>query len=363
MLIVKMMVKELMTKEVYSLSKEDTLSKAISLMTEKRFHQLPIVNREYEGMIFLKELIKAKGNPTKTKVENFLKNTPVLREGMNSEEAIRTLAESGLRALPVVEDEKVVGILSETDVILNLKKARFKEIKAAEIMNKVIVASENDKLKTVLRIMQRNNISSVPLIDWKEEISGCINLFSIARFLCKEKERIESFRSAKEREDIFKNPAKNFAFFPQIAEKEESLEKVINLLEKGEEVVIIEGKKPIGIIKPRDIIESLVVKEKMPIVVSGVEKEKALGFFERVSEKWKKLGVQRIIVQIEKIGAREKYDGKIKVMGKRTLIASSQAFDVLSLLRELREKIEKEMEKERGKLEKEMREKIRMKGE
>jgi CBS domain-containing protein len=359
-----MMVRDIMTKNVYTLSKNDTVSKAISLMTEKRFHQIPIVNEKYEGMIFLKDLIKSRGNPTKTKLENFIKNTPILDEKMKIEEGIKSLVESGVRALPVVEGEKIVGILSETDIISNLKKEEFKKMRASEIMNKVIVALENDKLKTVLRIMERNNISSVPLVDWKEEISGCINLFSIARFLCKEKERIESLKSAKEKENILNNPAKNFAFFPQTTEKEESLENVISLLKKGEEVVIIEKKKPIGIIKARDIIESLFPREKVPLIVSGIEREKVAKFFERVSEKWQKLGVKKIIVQIERVGVREKYDGKIKVISEgKVLIASSQTFDIASLIRELKERMEREMEREKGKVEKLTRERIKMKGE
>jgi CBS domain-containing protein len=75
-----MMIKDIMTKEVYALSKQDTLSKAISLMVEKRFHQIPIVEKGYEGMVFLKDLIKSRADPTKTKVEKFITNTPILRE-------------------------------------------------------------------------------------------------------------------------------------------------------------------------------------------------------------------------------------------------------------------------------------------
>jgi CBS domain-containing protein len=166
-----MMIKDIMTKEVYSLSKQDTLSKSISLMVEKRFHQIPIVEKEYEGMIFLKDLIESRADPTKTKVEKFITNTPVLKENMSIEEAIKILAESGLRALPVVENKKIVGILSEIDIISSLKED-LRRIKASEIMSKVISAYENEKLKTILRIMEKNKISSVPLIDWKEEISG-----------------------------------------------------------------------------------------------------------------------------------------------------------------------------------------------
>jgi len=345
----KMKVENVMTKNVYTLKKEDTVSKAILLMVEKRFHQIPIVNESYEGMIFLKDLIKFRGDPTKTRVENFIKKSPELRGKMDISEAIKMLVSSGLRALPVIENGRLVGILSESDVIFRVEMKEFREIEAKEVMSKVITASENEKLRTILRIMEKNNISSVPLINWKEEISGCINLFSVAKFLYQKKERIESLRSAKEKKNILNNPAKIFSFFPNVASVNEKLNEVIKLLQNGEEVVITEKNKPIGIVKARDVLELLVSEEKIPIVISGVEDGKEiLEFFEKVAEKWKKFGVQKIAIQIEKVGVREKYFGRIKVYIKeKVLIAKSQAFDIASVVRSLREKVEREIIKER----------------
>jgi len=360
-----MIVKDAMTKNVYTLSKNDTVSKAISLMVENRFHQIPIVEKEYEGMVFLKDLIKCRSDPTKTKLENFITNTPTLKENIDIIDATKMLVSSGLRALPVVEGKNVVGILSEVDIISNLKKDELKKIKASEIMSRVITASENEKLKTVLRIMEKHGISSVPLIDWKEELSGCINIFSIAEFLHKQKERIESMRSAKEKENIFDNPAKNFSFMPKTASKDASLDEIVKLLQSGEEVIITEKNKPIGIIKPRDILEILLPEEKIPIIVSGLENGKEiLDYFEKVSEKWKKFGAQKIVIQIEKLATREKYFGRIKAYtSKEIFMASSQTFDLPSLVRDLKEKIEREMIKEKEIREDVRKERVKMKGE
>jgi len=360
-----MIVKDVMAKNVYTLSKNDTVSKAISLMVENRFHQVPIVEKEYEGMVFIKDLIKCRSDPTKTKLENFITNTPRLKENMDVLEATKILISSGLRALPVVEGKSVVGILSEVDVISNLKKDELKKVKASEVMSRVIVASENEKLKTVLRIMEKYGISSVPLIDWKEELSGCINIFSVAEFLHKQKERIESMRSAKEKENILDNPAKNFSFIPKTASKDVYLDEIAKLLQFGEEVIITEKNKPIGIVKPRDILEILIPKEKIPIIVFGLEnRREVLDYFEKVSEKWKKFGAQKIVIQIEKLATREKYFGRIKVYTTREIfMASSQTFDLPSLIRELKERIEREMIKEKEIREDARRKRSRMKGE
>jgi len=359
-----MKVEEIMTKNVYTLTKEDTVSKAISAMIEKRFHQIPIVENEYCGMVFLKDLIKSRGDPTKTKLENFVVSTPTLKKNVDIYEAIKVLLGAGHRALPVVEGKNVVGILSETDVILNVKRSEVKKIKAREIMSNVITLSENEKLKTVIRTMEKNRISSVPLIDWKEELSGCINLFSITRFLYQKKERIESFRSAKEKENILNNPAKYFSFVPITASEDTALDEIVRMLQNGEEVVIVENRKPVGIIKARDVLEVLAPKEKIPVLVSGVEdRREILDYFEKISEKWEKLGAQKIVIQIEKLGVRERYFGRIKVYTKKGfLIASTHAFDLISLIRDLRSKIEREMIKEKE-MRKERRKMLKMRGE
>lgn len=345
-----MEVSEIMSKNIVSVGKNETISKAINLMIENRFHQLPVVEKEYEGMVFLKSLIKVRGNPIKTKLESYITNTPYLTPKSTIENAIKLLFETGLRALPVLENGKIIGIVSETDILSNLDKKEFENKKAFEIMNKVIFLEENKSLKSVIRTMEKRNISSVPLVDWKEELSGCINIFTVAKFLTKQKERIESLRSAKESVNFLNNPAKNFAFQPKTVKKEESIENVIKLLKECEEVIVVEGKRPIGIIKPRDIIESLIKKEEIPIIVSGIErKEEIVKIFERVSEKWG--DIEKIIVSIEKVGEREKYAGKIKIITSegKTLLASSISFDVFSLARDLKDKIEREILKNKEK--------------
>lgn len=347
-----MMVSELMNKNVIYIGKEESVSRAINIMLEKRFHQLPVVEKEYRGMIFLKNLIKTKSDPTKTKVEKYITNTPFLIPENNVSDAIKLLFETGLRALPVLKDSKIVGIVSEMDILENLNNPELKKKKAYEIMNEAIVLKEDESLKTAIRLMEKKNISSIPLINWKEELSGCVNVFTVAKLLTKEKERIESFRSAKESINFLNNPVKNFAFEPKTVEREENLEVVIKLLKECEEVIVVENKKPIGIIKPRDIVESLITKEELPIIISGIEnKEEVLKFFERIQEKWRREGIKRVIINIEKIGEREKYAGKIKAIGEnnRKFLASAVSFDLQSLAKELKEKLEREILKNKEK--------------
>jgi len=318
-----MKVEDVMNKNVVFASEEDYLSKIVNIMIKNRFHQVPIVNKEFEGMIFIKDILKVKSDLTKTKAKVILKKVPSLKKEDSIENAIKLLLETGLRALPVVEDGKTVGILSEVDVIL---KINFRNVKASEIMNKPITIEENEKLKKAMRIMEKNNISSLPIINWGEKLVGCINIFSFVEYLAKEKSRIESLKSAKEKISFFDNSVKNFSFYPNVCKKDDNIEELKSLFKNGEEIIVLENEKPVGILKPRDFISLFATKEKAVLVCSGIKNEEVESVFSRFLEKWKKMGVQKVFVMVEKIGAKEKYEGKIKSVGEsKSFMASAVA--------------------------------------
>ncbi|MEM5815262.1 MAG: CBS domain-containing protein [Candidatus Aenigmatarchaeota archaeon] len=345
-----MKVEELMNKNVVYINENEPISRAVETMIKNRYHQLPVINKKFEGMIFLKDILKVKSDMTKTSVKKIIKNTPLLEKDYDAEKGIKILLETGLRALPVIEKNKVVGILSEVDIITKYVKDEIIEEKVEKIMNEPITINENDSLKKAISIMEKRNISSLPIVNWEEKLVGCINIFSFAELLIKEREKIESLRSAKEKISFFKNPVKNFSFQPITCKKEEIIKNVKNLFEKKEEIIIEEKEKPIGIIKPRDILALLEKKEEIDIICSGIKKEEIENVFQRVLEKWKKLRVEKVIIMIERIGFREKFEGKIKIISRNwSFILHAVEYEKKALLKLLRDLADREIIKRKKK--------------
>ncbi|MEM5874981.1 MAG: CBS domain-containing protein [Candidatus Aenigmatarchaeota archaeon] len=343
-----MKVENIMNREIIFLSENSSISKAVELMVKNRIHQIPIINKNFDGMIYIKDILKVKSDLTKTSVRKIVKKTAHLEENYDLEKAIKILLEVGERALPVLKNGKVVGILSEVDIIT--KGIDVSGIKVEEIMNKPITIQESESLKKAIRIMEKYNISSLPIINWEEKLTGCINIFSFVELMAKEKGSIESLRSAKEKTSFFNNPVKNFSFNPITCKKEDEISKIVKYFENYEEIIVIEKEKPIGIIKPRDILYLFFKKEKTPLIVHGIKYEEAENILGSSLEKWNKLGVEKVLLSIEKIGTREKYEGKIKVFTKRkSFILSSFSYDKNSLLKELRDLTDRKIIQEKEK--------------
>ncbi len=77
------------------------------------------------------------------------------------EEAERIMRENNIAGLPVVEDEKLVGILTNRDI----RFFRGKKIKVKELMTRdVITADEGITLEEAVKIMHKHRIEKLPIV-------------------------------------------------------------------------------------------------------------------------------------------------------------------------------------------------------
>ena len=128
-----MIVKELMTADVVTVGRNDELSVADDIMKMKRVRHLPVLDDgRLVGVLsqrdlFLAALSTAMGFGEKASQE-FLKTVPV-KEVMTTDEVItigpsddvkvaaRSMIEHKIGCLPVVDDGKLVGLLTEGDFV------------------------------------------------------------------------------------------------------------------------------------------------------------------------------------------------------------------------------------------------------
>ena len=108
---------------IWSLSPDATVYDAIGLMAEKGVGALVVVSHEkLEGIIserdYARKVILKGKQSTETRVREIM-TTPVLyvTPDQSIEECMRLMTSRRLRHLPVVEEEKVVGIVSIGDLV------------------------------------------------------------------------------------------------------------------------------------------------------------------------------------------------------------------------------------------------------
>ena len=133
----KIAVKEIMTKDLTVVSPTERLVHARRLMMEDHVGRLPVVEDEkLVGMLTSKDLMRAfidfrKNVPEKYQksqikevlVEDIMSSNPCyVSKEMSITEVSKIMMETGYNGLPVVEEGKVIGIITQTDILRLIEK-------------------------------------------------------------------------------------------------------------------------------------------------------------------------------------------------------------------------------------------------
>jgi CBS domain-containing protein len=132
-----MKVQELMVKEVATLDIEDELSLANDIMRLGRIRHLPVVAGEMVvGIISERDLFRSSlaqalgyGNKDSREVMRTLRIKDVMVQkvitippDMELKDAVALMVERKIGCLPVVQDDKLLGLITETDILVQYCK-------------------------------------------------------------------------------------------------------------------------------------------------------------------------------------------------------------------------------------------------
>ena len=138
-----MIIERRMTKNPVTINPEASVVEASELMKNEKVHRLPVLDRDKNliGVISEKDILFATPSPasslsihemayllSKLTVRKLMTKNPVtISRTTTVEEAARLMVDQDLSCLPVVEDGKLVGIVSKSDmfkILLELFGAR-----------------------------------------------------------------------------------------------------------------------------------------------------------------------------------------------------------------------------------------------
>ena len=129
-----MKVKELMTKKVIKLTPDDKVDKLFFLFNFENIRHVPVVSAKGEllGIISDRDLKKVLGTPKRQmerpdgtkftlssrKVQTIMRRQPyTIGPEANAADAAALMAKRKIGALPVVSKDKLVGIITSTDIL------------------------------------------------------------------------------------------------------------------------------------------------------------------------------------------------------------------------------------------------------
>jgi CBS domain-containing protein len=166
-----MKIKEIMTKDVIYVDKDVDLKYVLKLMKKHNITKIPVVeDKKLIGVITDNIIavklgsIRSKGvPPSRFHASSVIdKNIEILSPDNSVESILKTVGEPGPTMLNVIEDDKLVGVITKADLLpLVTSKKKIKEI-----MNKNLYSvSPEDRVIHARRIMIDENIARLPVIN------------------------------------------------------------------------------------------------------------------------------------------------------------------------------------------------------
>ena len=115
-----MLVRNRMTKNPLTIGPQDMLATAQEKMTTGRFRRLPVVeDGELIGILTDRDVIRYVGVEERTKVRAAMTETPLtISPDTSIEEATQLMLKHQIGGVPVVDDGKLIGILTTSDILL-----------------------------------------------------------------------------------------------------------------------------------------------------------------------------------------------------------------------------------------------------
>jgi acetoin utilization protein AcuB len=145
---IKILVGNRMTHNPITIGPDVSIAEAMESMKEKKVHRFPVVNKKNKliGIVTYRDIIHATPSSAtslsmweisyllaKVKVKEVMsKNIIFATEDMPIEEAALRLSDNAIGGLPVLRDEKLIGIITESDlfrIFLEIFGARRKGIR------------------------------------------------------------------------------------------------------------------------------------------------------------------------------------------------------------------------------------------
>ena len=363
---------EIMTKDVITVKVGDTLSKAISKMQEYGFHEIPIIdeNGEFMGFINYRVLIRRKSLPLYSRVENLMVKPPALVPDEKIVDAVKKMMDAGFRSLPVVHKNKIVGIVSRSDILKIVPKMKdVANIDVEDVMtSEPEVVQEDSPVEYAVDIMKKFGELSVPVVDENRKLTGIVHMKDITSAVWREKDRqsLGEVAGEKEKKIVYvKEVMSPPVYVNDDAKLKDAVERMIEF-KSSICAVVDKNMHPIGIISQRDVMEAILRRgsgEGVFVQITGLDIEDMAPYFGIYSmvesflqkiNKFDEFKPQLLTFHVEEhhtSGGEIKYSVRARLNTDRKLFfARSYDWNIYRAFKDVLEILERNVKKERDKL-------------
>jgi len=353
-------VKSLISKAV-TIEPSDTLSNVINKISKNGVYDVFYLNGKSTLSTNIRALLNAK-NITEMKVESFLYPIPYLSPNDSVQKAANIISHYRIREVPIVQKNKIVGVVTVQRILKLLSTKDNKWIKANLIytQNPIVISSE-ETLSNARRIMTSKRLDHLPVSN-NGRIKQVLTSAHILEYILPQErqgKKSVGVRTLHKLESKIGNIGTTR--FPQCTPSD-NLNHIVNLMLKtntsGCLVNLWDNLQ--GIITFRDILGLLALKIETPIplyIVGLPEDQKNVNLIskkfedtlKRIQKVYSEIHEARVSIKKQRTGNKKEGTYEVSIMiitsHHAPLIFSSVGFDLSEVLEELSQKLLKILSK------------------
>ncbi|WP_462316616.1 CBS domain-containing protein [Methanobrevibacter sp.] len=258
-----MQIKNLMSEDIITIDKDQNLSDALKLLRKNNVSRLPVVNnKELVGIISERDIASKLGS---SKYESMpasrlhissvmVKDVFTVPETMQLGEVAKLMLDNGIGSVPVMCEDKMVGIVSKADFVTLAVGIAFDKITVKEIMTKdLIVVSPTERLVHARRQMMEGHVGRLPVVDDGNLVGMLTSKDLMRAFIDFRKHVPEKYQKSQIKEVLIEDIMSSNPIFTS---KDATISEVAKIMiETGYNgLPVVDDNKVVGIITQTDIL-------------------------------------------------------------------------------------------------------------
>jgi CBS domain-containing protein/ribosome-associated translation inhibitor RaiA len=283
-------------KKISVFKPDDTVSKVLGVFKESGRYEAVVKSSDTVGIITIRDLLDV-DRPFSSKIAGVWRATGFMRPSNTVLDLVEFFIRNKFRAVPIQSRTGLVGISSQTDVIISMCKVlELSELPAKNLLlSPVVFVEKGENNSFARRLMLENEISHIPVLD-NGRLVGEITAEMIVHTFISPTSKTTTGERVGKRTSRF--PGKVVGIMdtiPFTVGKEASVKDVACGLQRyGKSACYMTGEEGavLGIITPRELMSvftKLKVEKELPVYIMGISDE---DFFERTVAEGK---VRRVI--------------------------------------------------------------------
>ena len=258
-----MQIKNLMSEEIITIDKDQNLSDAMKLLRKHNVSRLPVTNnKELVGIISERDIANKLGSgkyesmpASRLHISSVMvKDVITVPETMQLDEVAKIMLDNGIGSVPVMSDDKMVGIVSKADFVTLAVGIAFDKIAVKEIMSKdLTVVAPTDRLIHARRQMLEVNVGRLPVED-EGKLMGMLTSKDLMRaFIDFRKKVPDKYQKSQIKEVLVEDIMSGN---PTVTSKDTTISEVANvMMETGfNGLPVVENNELVGIVTQTDIL-------------------------------------------------------------------------------------------------------------